>query len=208
MPRFLLPPLILILLCAPAFAQQGAVTRQASETDAAFVKEITHQDLVQDGHDQLGRTSSLVSGKEALVAFTERPSEDGANDFELNVFVKNSGQSYQILKSVTACEIEGGSPSLRSFFYVSLSKNGTLVIGVICGWDATHAAADCQLSDDVRFFKIKGGELQALPMEKYTALFYRQVEPTKDAGFTCTVARVNSAQDVKRLLRENNFVRK
>jgi hypothetical protein len=72
----------------------------------------------------------------------------------MNLFVKQSGLSYARVGSMTVCEIEGSSASMRSFFYTPLKNSSETVVGVICGWDEGHRYADCQLNDEVRFFQI------------------------------------------------------
>jgi hypothetical protein len=73
-------------------------------------------------------------------------------------------------------------------------------VGVICGWDATHAAADCQANDEVRFFTVNSSGAAVVPMEKFARLFYKQVKPDKQSSFTCTVSKFQTTQDVKKLL--------
>jgi len=73
-------------------------------------------------------------------------------------------------------------------------------LAAICGWDQTHAGADCPGSDEVRFFKIDGGSLAAVDMETYKNLFYKAVKPSKRADYSCTVAKFKTARDVKTLL--------
>lgn len=52
--------------------------------------------------------------------------------------------------SLQACEVEGGSPTLKSFFYLNVDADPDLEIAVSRGWDATHQAADCKAHDEFR----------------------------------------------------------
>jgi hypothetical protein len=192
----------------PAFSAAPAiVTKNAGESDAAFVQRITKHDITSssmvDGKPQLGSTTALIKGSEALVAFTEEPEsgDPSANDINMDVFLKQSGLSYARIGNAQVCEDEGGSPTLRTFFYASLNGVPDPVVGVICGWDATHAAADCQADDEVRFFKADG---TAIPMEKFAKLFYKQAKPDKNSTYTCQVDKFKTATDVKNLLKANH----
>jgi hypothetical protein len=205
--------LVLVLILAgasqSAFAAAPAtVTKNPGESDAAFVKRITKHDIssssMVDGQPQLGSTTALIKGSEALVAFTDVPDPDPtdpASDIYMDVFRKQSGLSYARIGHAQVCEVEGGSPTLRSFFYVSPDNGSDMAVGVICGWDASHAAADCQANDEVRFFKPDGS---AIPMEKFNKLFYKQARPDKHSDYTCQVAKFQTAKDVKNLLKSNH----
>jgi hypothetical protein len=132
------------------------VIRNPGESNTDFVQRITKQTVVPDaaGHQQIANASALIKGAETLIAFTEVPDRsdpDAAYDIFLNVFLKKSDGSFAWVGKSTACEIEGGSPSMRSFFYASPDNMPYLDVGVICGWDETHNGADCAANDEVRF---------------------------------------------------------
>jgi hypothetical protein len=144
-------------------APSDLVTKNPGESDAAFVARITKHDIttVYGGGQQLGNTSALIKGAQTLVAFTDVPDPDpepgvNADEIDMNLFVKQSDLSYARIGSMTVCEIEGSSASMRSFFYTPLKNPSETVVGVICGWDEGHRYADCQLNDEVRFFRIDG----------------------------------------------------
>jgi hypothetical protein len=204
----LVPVLILAGAIQNAFAAPPVtVTKKPGESDAAFVTRITKHDIssssMVDGQPQLGSTTALIKGAQTLVAFTDVPDPDptdSANDIYMDVFRKQSGLSYARIGHAQVCEVEGGSPTLRSFFYVSPDNGSDMAVGVICGWDASHPYADCQASDEVRFFKPDGS---AIPMEKFAKLFYRQVKPDKHSDYTCQVAKFQTARDVKNLLKSS-----
>jgi hypothetical protein len=199
---------VCVLQSSPAFSAAIA-TKKPGESDAAFVQRITGHDIsvsgMVDGQPQLGNSSTLIKGAETLIAFTDvrDPGDtdpEPANDIDMNVFLKQSPLSYARIGTVEVCEVEGGSPTLRTFFYASLEGVSDPVVGVICGWDATHAAADCQANDEVRFFTVNSSGAAVVPMEKFARLFYKQVNPDKHSSFTCTVSKFQTAQDVKKLL--------
>ncbi|HUB85408.1 MAG TPA: hypothetical protein VL971_06915, partial [Rhizomicrobium sp.] len=137
-------------------APSDLVTKNPGESDAAFVARITKHDVttVFDGPAQLGNTSALIKGAQTLVAFTNVPGPDptdpNTDEIYLNVFVKQSGLSYARIDSVKVCEVEGSPASMRSFFYTPLKGSSETVVGVVCGWDAGHPYAECQLNDEVR----------------------------------------------------------
>jgi hypothetical protein len=187
-----------------------AASKNPGEDDAALVQRITKQDVVADsaGHDQIASTSSLLKNTETLIAFTTAPDlqdadPDPANEIYINAFLKKSDGSYTWLGNTLACEDEGGDASMRSFFYASLDKASNPVVGVICGWDAVHRYADCEMNDQVRFFKVEQNSVSAVPMEKYEKVFYKQEKPDKNSKFTCAVSNFKTAADVKSLLKAN-----
>jgi hypothetical protein len=198
----------LVIPGGPVFAA-GALTKKAGESDAVFVARVTKHELatsgnmVDSGPPQLASTPVLIKGATALVAFTEvpEPGDPDDNDINLNAFIKQSDLSYARIGETEACEVEGGSPSMRTFFFADLGGGSQPVVGVICGWDASHAAADCQANDEVRFFNVDAKSVSAIDMKKYDALFYKQEKPSKKATYTCAVSKFATAQDVKRLLK-------
>jgi hypothetical protein len=206
----LLTVLFAVLCCSVGQAAVGEVSRSPGETDAQFVKRVTGQDVATDGPGdnaaaQMAKTTSLVKGTEALVAFTRAPDPDESpgspdKDIVANVFVAKSGSTYVRLGPTVACEIEGGEATLRAFFYAHVGEPPSPHLAAICGWDEPHAGADCLSNDEVRFFKIESGSLAAVDMEKYKSLFYKAVKPSKSADYTCTVAKFKTARDVKTLL--------
>ncbi len=184
------------------------VTRNPGESDTDFVQRITKQTVVPDAaeHRQIASTSALIKGAETLIAFTEATDEsdrdpEPAYDIALNVFLKMPDGSYSWVGKSTACEIEGGSPSMRTFFYANPDNTPDLEIGVICGWDESHAGADCAANDEVRFFKADRNAVTEVPMKQYETLFYKQEKPDKGSDFTCTVSKFRTAADVKNLLK-------
>jgi hypothetical protein len=188
------------------------VEMKAGETDQQFVHRVAKGDVVKGGRDQpqIARTSRLLEDKEVLLAFTtppvaaERPSPDPNEDADitLNAFIKHSAQSYAYLEPVVACEVEGGPAGLAAFFYINVAGESGPLLGVICGWNAYHALADCQLADQVRFYKISETGILVVPMDKYQAALYSQVPAVSDPTFNCTVAKFHNAADVKQLLSE------
>ncbi len=138
-----------------------------------------------------------------LVAFTEVLFEDTEPskgfDIHLNFLIKESALQYEAPASLVACEVEGGSPALRSFFYVDLKGEATQAIAVICSWPE-HSGADCNLSDKVKFFKLTSKSISPVPMANYKKLFYYSKKPGPKSDFTCTYARFKNAKDVKALL--------
>lgn len=192
-----------------AYADPVAVSKNAGEDDASFVRRMTKQNIDADnaGHNQIANTSKLIKNAETLVAFTDAvnlaesvPANAPDYDITLNAFLKKPDGSYTWIGHTVACEIEGGSASLRAFFYAGLDNAAAPDVGVVCGWDESHAS-DCGAPDEVRFFKVNGNSISAVPMEKYQKILYRQSKPDKDTGFTCTVAKFKNAGDVKRLLK-------
>ena len=89
---------------------------------------------------------------------------------------------------------------MRSFFYVSPDHAPGLDVGVICGWDEPHRGAECELNDEVRFFKVSPTAVTEVPMKKYETLFYKREKPDKSSRYTCKVSKFQSAADVKTLL--------
>jgi hypothetical protein len=184
-------------------APSALVTKNPGESDAAFVARITKHDVttVFDGPAQLGNTSALIKGAQTLVAFTNVPDPDptdpDTDEIYMNVFVKQSGLSYARIDSMKVCEVEGSAASMRSFFYTQLKGSSEPVVGVICGWDEGHRYAECQLNDEVRFFEVDRSAINAVPMDKFDKIFYKQ---SKD----CTVSKFNTVEDVKKLLRASH----
>lgn len=184
--------------------QSGIVTAEmkAGESDPQFVQRIAKGNVIGDRDDgQIARTSKLLEHREVLVAFTTPPSSDPGEDVDitLNVFIKQSAQSYTYLEPVDACEVEGGQADLRAFFYVNVMGEPRPLLGVICGWDAYHAF-DCPMSDEVRLYKISESGILVVPMDKYQAALYSQTPAESDPTVACTVSKFHTAADVKRLL--------
>jgi hypothetical protein len=182
-----------------------AVTRKAGETDKAFVERVTKHELINEPSDQLAVTSQLVKGKEVIVAFTgeeigkKMGPEGPSHDIDINFFTKIKKDEYT-LASVVACEIEGRPATLRSFFFINIDKKSELSVGVICGWDAPHNYADCQLNDMVKFFKpladSKWGEINDPQFNK--AFYFKKKE--KGSDFSCTFSKFKNAGDVKKIV--------
>lgn len=188
-----------------AQAADDTVILKKGESDIQFVQRITgHSVTPADGKDkQIARTLKFIKDKDVLTAFVETPSEPASDetfDIELNLFTKKTDTTYT-QTGIQACEVEGGSPTLRSFFYLNVDSEPDLEIGVICGWDATHQGADCQANDNVRFFKLKNGELEAVQMDQFKKVLYEQRKPNKKADFDCTYTKFKSAADVKKLIK-------
>ncbi len=197
--------LILILPLLESTALAAKVFIRPNESDKNFIERVTNHKLTGDGNGrfQIARTSKLLKGSEVLVAFTEVLFEDTepSNGFEiyLNFFIKDSPLQYESPATFVACEVEGGSPALRTFFYVDLKSETTPVIAVICSWPK-HAGADCNLSDEVKFFKLTSKSISPVPMANYKELFYYKKKPEPKSDFTCSYARFKTAKDVKTLL--------
>jgi hypothetical protein len=191
-----------VLQSGAAFsADSNLETKKPGESDAAFVERATGYKITipYGANQQLARSSALIKGSEALIAFTEEPDPDDTDpDFGIvmNVLLKKSDRSYAWVDRMEVCEPEGGSASMRSFFFTTLDGTPNPVVSVICGWDATHRYADCQLNDEVRFFQVDRSSVTALPMEKFDKVFYKQ-------SHGCTVQKFQTVQDVKNLLKHH-----
>jgi hypothetical protein len=186
-----------------------AASRNPGEDDAAFVQRVTKREVVADfaGQTQVARTFALLKNAETLIGFTKAPDPqdtdpDPADDIHMDVFLKKSDGSYIWLGNALVCEVEGGDASMRSFFYTRLGKDSNPVVGVICGWDASHHGADCASNDEVRFFRVGLNSVSAVPVEKYEKVFYRQEKHDRYSKFTCTVSNFKTAADVKKLLED------
>jgi hypothetical protein len=190
-----------VLQSGAAFsADSNVVTKNPGESDAAFVERATGYKITipYGASQQLARSSALIKGSQALIAFTEEPdSDDRDPDFGIvmNVLLKKSDRSYAWVDRMEVCEPEGGSASMLSFFFATLDGTANPVVGVICGWDSPHPYADCQAHADVRFFQVDRSAITAVPMEKFEKVLYKQ-----DAD-GCTVEKFNTVQDIKNLLK-------
>jgi hypothetical protein len=212
MKNFLCFLLISINICW-VYGSENKVNLQSmkeGEKDSAFVTRVTKYELVKDdkGNAQLGRTTKFLGGKELLLAFTNAPFDEDPKshlfDVDIHAFMQRPvALSYEAFEPIIACEAEGGSGSLRAFFYTTLEKKP--VVGVICGWDATHVGLECQLNDEVRFIKVDEHELSLIKMDKYKKFFYSQVKPDKKSDFTCTVEKFKTVKDVKDIMAKNNL---
>ena len=186
--------------------QAEAASPQTGESDQSFVERITRHKVVDDGngHFQIARNSKLLKDTEVLIAFTNNPFDETSTDLfdvHLNIFVKKAKDQYESLDTVIACEVEGGTPTLNSFFYVDLKGESNPAVAVICSWPS-HPAAECQLSDEVRFFKVSEKAIEEIPMDKYKTLFYKEKSPDPKSDFTCKYANFKSAKEVKELLKK------
>jgi hypothetical protein len=180
----------------------GAVTHAG--TDEVVVEKMSGEKVLKG---QIARTDLKIGEPGILVAFTQKESanrEVDDSDISLNVLVPISKEAY-VRASVVACEVEGGAPSLRSFFFIQADRDPDVEIGVICGWDATHQAADCQMNDQVHFYKIsmtatpKTVTVKKLDDEKFAAKLYGKRKPEPTSDFECDFARFKSAADVKKI---------
>lgn len=194
-----------ILLITVMFLSQSSWAKcptkdMKCETDVQYVERSTKSKIY---NNQIGRNKLLLPGSNTLTAFTEQPDGD-TGDFEilLNIFVPQKDGQYDWDK-IRACEMEGGSPILRSFFYVNADRDPDLEIGVICGWERSNAFQDCPNFDEVRFFKLsKGKELGKLSRIDDTKFskFYEKKKLKKNDDLECTRGLFTNADDIKRIL--------
>lgn len=183
----------------------ASAVQKKNESDISFAERVTGFPVTPTAAEnkQIARTTLL--GKEMVIAFVEAPFDperpnDHDYNVEMNLLIKEKDSSY-LKTSISVCDVEGGNPTLRSFFYFNADAQADLEIVTICGWDATHKAADCNLQDEVRIFKLKGDTIEALPMDKYKSLLYEDKKPETKSDFTCQYKKFKTAADVKRLLK-------
>ncbi len=200
--------ILLLLLINATPAEAAPVIRQPGESDAALVARATASTIIDQ---QIAHTQSLRPGTDILVAFTQDTTnykdENGIYDAALNLFVPTVTEGTYNWVHVEACEVEGGSPTVRSFFYANADADPDLEIAVICGWDALHAfdydAGDCGMHDEVRFFKIPSdtskSAITELKNNAYSA-FYSHVKLSPKAPNTCKKEKFSNARDVKKIL--------
>ncbi len=195
-----------LFLSAGAFAA-SEITMKSDESAESFIKRATKHKLILDesGHAQLAKTSDLTKGSEAFVAITESdpekdPADADVNSFDLNILVKKIDQTYSLFSPVIACEIEGGTPTLRAFFFVNIAGETNREVGVICGWDIDHPYADCESNDVVYLFKVGSGQIEPVDMKRYKSILYREAKPEKNSDFECTYSKFKTVSDVKKLL--------
>lgn len=183
--------------------------KNAAEDTKSFTERVTKSAIHQK--NQFAETDALPAGKKTIVAFAElKDSQDPSQyDLELNVFKFQNDDKYS-LSTIVACEQEGGSPTLRSFFYANADSTPQKSIGVICGWDARHES-DCQQHDQVRFFKVSSsGELTQLNNQGFEKHLYKKKKTiTQENGtIDCTLANFKNAKDVKTILKKMGFPQK
>jgi len=238
-PRLLFSVLLCCLCFFQAFSDEpvkpikaSKVTKLSKETEKQFIARITEAEIAKtidyerltqlhiveaaakaeltkpvdyEQYNQIAHTKKLVKEKNVLIGFT------GNNEnIDLNLFVPTKGDEYSWLQ-IEACECEGGAPTIRSFFYANADSNSDLEIGVICGWDSPHRGAECQMTDEVRFFKLpkdlSNGALTAITDKKFEA-FYRKEYPKGVKDYQCTVNNFSNAADVKKLLSKIGYSQK
>ncbi len=201
--------LVTISILHPGFLQASDkyFKKSDNETDKQFIERSTGEKVIER---QIGLHNNLIKSRQVLVAFTESRSANKSldeYDINLNIFIPMVGVKYSKL-SVTACDIQGGPPTLRSFFYAKADTSSNLSIGVICGWDSAHVAADCQLNNQVSFYKIPTnldkGEIEEIKDKKFAA-FYSEGPSQYDPKFKCTISNFGTAADVKKILSKLGF---
>ncbi len=200
--------LISLFVLFPIFnAFSTEVAQRRHESDPQFVERITHAKIIDK---QIARTKELIKNKDVLIVFTEARPPYYANDefnIQLNIFINVGKNSYEWLR-VEACDVAGGNPSLRSFFYSNADSSADIEIGVICGWDSPHGGAECRSHDEVKFYKIPidwhEGLLIKVEDEKFKAFYGKKnSDVTKD--FECSTAKFSTASDVKKILLKIGF---
>lgn len=203
-----------LCLCAsPSIAQSAphprTISKLAGERNTIFIERATHQPLIEG--QPVASRNDLLPGKSSLVAFTAASTDDDVGsdyDIVLNVLIDQGDGTYRLPVPATACEIEGGSATLRAFFFVRLDHAPTKDIGVICGWDAAHAfdAWTCGSSDEVRFFHVTENAITAIPMQRFEHRLYKTVTTTDGQGkpLTCRRPAFRDVSDVKRLLKSTD----
>lgn len=214
---------IFLLLWIPiiAFGQTNVVKTDENEPDFSFVKRVTGESIVateaisgcNDASsnceisliNQITRTRKLFKNQESILAFTYRKfdsNDSSSNEVDVagHFLLKKTNIKYVHYEHPSICEVEGGSPTLRSFFYVDINHKSSPVLAVICGWNAQHAAADCAQTDEVRFFTVNENGINAIPMESYKKTFYRKIKSNTNLKMLCSEAKFQSAEDVKALL--------
>ena len=194
----------ILAIFSKTFAAPVSMTEK--ESDQGFVERVTTRKVLDDsrGHIQLLRSSKLLKKSEVLIAFAKVPNE---NDFDIhmNAFIRKSGANYESLTSKEVCEVEGGDATLESFFYVDLKTESRPLIAVICSWPE-HRYADCQLKNEVRFFRVTEKSIDIVSMEPYQKLLYEDEKPYAGREISdgkCSHAKFKTANDVKKLLAEN-----
>ena len=193
---------------AQSVSHSFTISKLAAERNTIFVERATHQPLIEG--QPVASKNDLLPGKSTLVAFTADASPNDAPDYDivLNVLIDQGDGAYRLPAPVTACEIEGGSATLRAFFFIRLDHAPTKDIGVICGWDTPHAfdASSCGLSDEVRFFHVTENAITEIQMQRFEHRLYKTVTAPDGEGepLTCQRPAFGSVSDVKRLLRSAN----
>ena len=202
--------LVSTLAAFPAFAGANPPGREA---DIQVLERTTKQRVYvgEDGNPQVIRTNQLAGFSKAIVGFTKFYSDESdrsAFDIQLNL-VDSSGEPKLTASVPDACEVEGGSPKVRSFFFINADKESDLEIGVICSWKDA-AAAECPQFDQVRFFKLlqkpNGSfEFERLENQKFKTLYHAEKSSTV-ADLKCEGApNFKSAADVKRMISKIKF---
>lgn len=217
----------LTLFCLSSNAGAAILLMDESDTDDSFTERVTKQDIVHDtgpmgNSPQIGRTSKLIRGKEAIVAFTaeeyNRVLDYGTNpDWEkiakeneerdknrdpniyLNVFVRNSRIKYRQLPRLVACEPIGYRALLKAFFYFTIKDEASPVLGVICSWQCPKLA-DCCPNDEVQLFRASTTALAKIPKERFRTILYRREKRDVESDVTCERSNFNNVKDVKMLL--------
>ena len=182
------------------------ISKFAGERNTIFVERATHQPLIE-GQPVISK-NDLLPGKSTLVAFTADADDAQDYDIVLNVLIDQGDGAYRLPAPVTACDIAGGSATLRAFFFIRLDHAPTKDIGVICGWDTPHAfdASSCGLSDEVRVFHVTENAITEIQMQRFEHRLYKTVTAPDGEGepLTCQRPAFGSVSDVKRLLRSAN----
>lgn len=182
-----------------AVAWGASITQNPDESDIRFVERITGETVITPEAPQIGRTSTLISGTETLVAFTRGAEADGG-DVNLNVFVKTRNRAHGRVPVAIACTFEGGPAEVRSFFYTKVAGESRPVLGVICRWSSTHAGASCTSADELLLFRVTEKVIARVPMERFEKVLYEERKPSPEADYTCKTERFRDAKEAKALL--------
>jgi hypothetical protein len=166
-------------------ARAATVARQPSESDDDLMGRVLggSAELAQ----KVVRSTEIAHGKLALIAFvlaeddTEATASPRPSTLIGHLLVERSPDHFEHVQFPTACDEEGGPPTLEAVFFARTVKGGGRDLGILCSWDFRNAAVNGALS---------------------TALFYRvteegshlAVEPVADLNkkfLTSDVVRAN-----------------
>lgn len=85
------------------------------------------------------------------------------------------------------CEIEGGSPGVRAFFFLNADEEPVSKVGIICSWK-DRAGAECPKYDQVRFLKLfknaSGAGLEKIESRAHKKLYHLD-KSTSVPGLKC-----------------------
>lgn len=141
----------LTLVCRVGLARAEEVTRNAAETDDAFMIRALGGSVVLA--QRVVTSTELVEGKTTLIGFA---AADETAELFGHLLIPTTKERYQHVR-FQSCEVDGdGTPTLLAVFFARTQKDASRDLGVLCTWDVSNMEVNGAFIS-AEFYRLRGG---------------------------------------------------